>query len=403
MNNPSQQVIQGTVYSVLLTVSFSHLLNDLMQSIIPSVYPVIKENYNFTFTQIGVITLVFQITASILQPFVGAYTDKRPKPFSLALAMVFTLFGILVLSQASQFYMFLVAVALIGLGSSIFHPEASRVAYLASGGRKGFAQSVFQLGGNIGSAIGPLLAAVFVITQGQGAIAWFGLVPILGMVILFQLGKWYRDHLIQRKNNPGTSFSDYANNLSKKRIRWSLFILLTLLFSKYFYMAGMTNYFTFYLIEKFQVSIQASQYYLFAFLFAIALGTIIGGPLGDRFGRKYVIWFSILGAAPFTLLLPYVGLFGAVSLAILIGFIMASAFSAILVYATDLIPGKIGMISGLFFGFMFGIAGIGSVVLGRLADLSGIDLMFKVCSYLPLIGIITVFLPDDAVLRRGRR
>jgi FSR family fosmidomycin resistance protein-like MFS transporter len=293
-------------------------------------------------------------------------------------------------------------VALIGLGSSIFHPEASRVAYLASGGRKGFAQSFFQLGGNVGSAIGPLLAAVFVITQGQGAIAWFGLVPILGMVILFRLGKWYRDHLIQRKNNPGGSFSDYAHSLSKKRIRLSLFILLALLFSKYFYMAGMTNYFTFFLIDKFQLSIQASQYYLFAFLFAIALGTIVGGHLGDRFGRKYVIWFSILGAAPFTLLLPYVGLFGTVFLAILIGFIMASAFSAILVYATDLIPGKIGMISGLFFGFMFGIAGIGSVVLGHLADHSGIDLMFKVCSYLPLIGIIAAFLPDDGLLRKVR-
>lgn len=392
----SQQnsMVQKTVFTVLFTISFSHLLNDMMQSVIPSIYPIVKDKYHFSFTQIGFITLAFQLTASILQPFVGAYTDRKSKPFSLTLAMVFSLAGIIALSLASSFISFILAVCLIGLGSSVFHPEASRVAYLASGGKKGLAQSIFQLGGNAGSAIGPLLAAIIVLPHGQLSIVWFSLVAILGMVILFAIGKWYQARIQLRKSNPATIPAETAPGISKNRVVISIGILLVLIFSKFFYMASMTNYFTFYLIEKFNVTVEESQYYLFSFLAAVAIGTIIGGPIGDRFGRKYVIWFSILGAAPFTLLLPYVNLFWTVFLAILIGIIIASAFSAILVYATDLVPGKIGMIAGLFFGFTFGMAGIGSAVLGWAADKVGIEYVFKLCAYLPLIGIITVFLPN---------
>ena len=392
----SQQnsMVQKTVFTVLFTISFSHLLNDMMQSVIPSIYPIVKDKYHFSFTQIGFITLAFQLTASILQPFVGAYTDRKSKPFSLTLAMVFSLAGIITLSLASSFISFILAVCLIGLGSSVFHPEASRVAYLASGGKKGLAQSIFQLGGNAGSAIGPLLAAIIVLPHGQLSIVWFSLVAILGMVILFAIGKWYQARIQLRKSNPATIPAETAPGISKNRVVISIGILLVLIFSKFFYMASMTNYFTFYLIEKFNVTVEESQYYLFSFLAAVAIGTIIGGPIGDRFGRKYVIWFSILGAAPFTLLLPYVNLFWTVFLAILIGIIIASAFSAILVYATDLVPGKIGMIAGLFFGFTFGMAGIGSAVLGWAADKVGIEYVFKLCAYLPLIGIITVFLPN---------
>ena len=392
----SQQnsMVQKTVFTVLFTISFSHLLNDMMQSVIPSIYPIVKDKYHFSFTQIGFITLAFQLTASILQPFVGAYTDRKSKPFSLTLAMVFSLAGIIALSLASSFISFILAVCLIGLGSSVFHPEASRVAYLASGGKKGLAQSIFQLGGNAGSAIGPLLAAIIVLPHGQLSIVWFSLVAILGMVILFAIGKWYQARIQLRKSNPATIPAETAPGISKNRVVISIGILLVLIFSKFFYMASMTNYFTFYLIEKFNVTVEESQYYLFSFLAAVAIGTIIGGPIGDRFGRKYVIWFSILGAAPFTLFLPYVNLFWTVFLAILIGIIIASAFSAILVYATDLVPGKIGMIAGLFFGFTFGMAGIGSAVLGWAADKVGIEYVFKLCAYLPLIGIITVFLPN---------
>ena len=387
-------IVQHTVFTVLFTISFSHLLNDMMQSVIPSIYPIVKDKYHFSFTQIGFITLAFQLTASILQPFVGAYTDRKSKPFSLTLAMVFSLAGIITLSLASSFISFILAVCLIGLGSSVFHPEASRVAYLASGGKKGLAQSIFQLGGNAGSAIGPLLAAIIVLPHGQLSIVWFSLVAILGMVILFAIGKWYQARIQLRKSNPATIPAETAPGISKNRVVISIGILLVLIFSKFFYMASMTNYFTFYLIEKFNVTVEESQYYLFSFLAAVAIGTIIGGPIGDRFGRKYVIWFSILGAAPFTLFLPYVNLFWTVFLAILIGIIIASAFSAILVYATDLVPGKIGMIAGLFFGFTFGMAGIGSAVLGWAADKVGIEYVFKLCAYLPLIGIITVFLPN---------
>lgn len=387
-------ITQKTVFTILFTISLSHFLNDLMQAVIPSIYPIVKDQYNFSFTQIGFITLAFQLTASILQPLVGAYTDKNNKPFSLTLAMAFTFAGVIALSLAGSFVSFLVAVILIGLGSSVFHPEASRVAYLASGGRKGLAQSIFQLGGNAGSAIGPLLAAVIVLPNGQISILWFTLAAIAGMIILFAIGKWYQERIQIRKRNPAIVLTEIAPGISKSRVIISISILLILVFSKYFYLAGMTNYFTFYLIEKFNVTVAESQYYLFAFLAAVAVGTIIGGPIGDRFGRKFVIWFSILGAAPFTLLLPHVDLFWTILLAIVIGVILASAFSAILVYATDLVPGKIGMIAGLFFGFMFGMGGIGSALLGWIADEVNIEYVFRLCAYLPLIGAITVFLPN---------
>jgi len=390
----SKAIVQKTVYSILFTISFTHLLNDMMQSVIPAVYPMLKQSFHFSFTQIGIITFTFQLTASLLQPFVGFYTDRKPKPYSLAAGMGFTLLGIIMLSTASSFFMILVAVSLIGMGSSVFHPESSRVAYLASGGKKGLAQSIFQLGGNAGSAIGPLLAALIVIPYGQFYIIWFALFAILAILVLIQIGKWYQGHLYLKQANPIAAPVESGPNISRKRVIISLSILLVLIFSKYFYMASMTSYFTFYLIDKFHVSVQQSQLYLFAFLAAVAAGTVIGGPLGDRFGRKYIIWISILGAAPFTLLLPYVNLMWTVVLAVLIGVIISSAFSAILVYATDLVPGKVGMIAGLFFGFAFGMGGVGSAVLGWLADQTSIEYIFKICAFLPLIGIITGFLPN---------
>lgn len=387
-------MVQKTIYSILFTISFTHLLNDMMQSVIPAIYPLIKQKFHFSFTQIGMITLAFQLTASLLQPFVGFYTDRKPRPFSLAIGMAFTLTGLIALSMASNFWLILLAVGLIGMGSSVFHPESSRVAYLASGGKKGLAQSIFQLGGNAGSAIGPLLAALIVMPYGQFYIIWFALAAIIAILILIQIGKWYKGHLYLKKANTVAAQHETGPGISKKRITISLVILLVLIFSKYFYMASMTSYFTFYLIDKFHVSVQHSQLYLFAFLAAVAAGTVIGGPLGDRFGRKYIIWISILGAAPFTLLLPYVDLTWTVILAVIIGLIISSAFSAILVYATDLVPGKIGMIAGLFFGFAFGMGGVGSAVLGWLADRTSIEYIFKICSFLPLIGIITGLLPN---------
>jgi FSR family fosmidomycin resistance protein-like MFS transporter len=387
-------MVQKTIYSILFTISFTHLLNDMMQSVIPAIYPLIKQKFHFSFTQIGMITLAFQLTASLLQPFVGFYTDRKPRPFSLAIGMAFTLTGLIALSMASNFWLILLAVSLIGMGSSVFHPESSRVAYLASGGKKGLAQSIFQLGGNAGSAIGPLLAALIVMPYGQFYIIWFALAAIIAILILIQIGKWYKGHLYLKKANTVAAQHETGPGISKKRITISLVILLVLIFSKYFYMASMTSYFTFYLIDKFHVSVQHSQLYLFAFLAAVAAGTVIGGPLGDRFGRKYIIWISILGAAPFTLLLPYVNLAWTVTLAVIIGLIISSAFSAILVYATDLVPGKIGMIAGLFFGFAFGMGGVGSAVLGWLADRTSIEYIFKICSFLPLIGIITGLLPN---------
>nr|WP_237488211.1 MFS transporter [Hufsiella ginkgonis] len=389
----AKNAAQSTVYAILFTISFTHLLNDMMQSVIPAIYPLLKRNYHFSFTQIGMITFTFQLTASLLQPFVGFYTDIKPKPYSLAVGMTFTLLGLLALSMASGFPFILLAVALIGAGSSVFHPESSRVAHLASGGKKGLAQSIFQLGGNAGSAIGPLLAALIIVPFGQFSIAWFALAAIAGILILVQVGKWYGGHLHLKKASAKTGPLN-GQALSTRKVAAAISILLVLIFSKYFYMAGMTSYFTFFLIDKFHLSVQQSQLYLFAFLAAVAAGTVIGGPLGDRFGRKYVIWGSILGAAPFTMLLPYASLGWTVVLAVLIGVVIASAFSAILVYATDLVPGKVGMIAGLFFGFAFGMGGIGSAVLGWLADRTSIDHVFKICAFLPLIGIITAFLPN---------
>lgn len=389
----AKNLTQKTVYSVLFSICFAHLLNDLQQSVIPAVYPVLKENYHLSFSQIGLITFTFQLTASLLQPFVGFYTDRRPRPYSLAIGMVFTLSGLTLLSFASDFFMILLSVALVGVGSSIFHPEASRVAYLGSGGKRGLAQSIFQLGGNTGSAIGPLLVALIVVPYGQGHIIWFILASVLAILVLFRIGNWYSNHLSLRAQGKVPT-DEIRAPLSKRKTTISIGILLVLIFSKYFYMAGLSSYLTFYMMDKFHVSVQDSQLHLFAFLASVAAGTLVGGPLGDRFGRKYVIWFSILGAAPFALMLPYANLFWTGILSVVIGFILSSAFSAILVYAQELMPGKVGMISGLFFGFAFGMGGLGSALLGYLADHTGIRFVFEICAFLPLIGIVTAFLPN---------
>lgn len=388
------EIVQKTIYSILFTISFSHFINDLLQAVIPSVYPLFKEKFDLNFTQIGLITLTYQLTASILQPFVGMYTDKNSKPYSLIIGMSFTLLGLFFASIAASFYYLLVSVALIGIGSSIFHPESSRVAHLASGGKKGLAQSIFQLGGNAGSAIGPLLAALIVIPFGQSHIIWFCLIALIGIFVLYKIAIWYSSQLELKQQNKIAPEKIATHHLSKNRITFSLMILLVLIFSKYFYLTSITSYYTFFLIDKFHVSIQQSQIYLFSFLGSVAAGTLIGGPLGDKFGRKYVIWISILGAAPFTLLLPYVSLFWVGILSIIIGLIISSAFSAILVYATELLPGKVGLVAGLFFGFAFGMGGLGSAILGKLADETSIAYVFNVCAFLPLIGILTAFLPN---------
>jgi MFS transporter, FSR family, fosmidomycin resistance protein len=387
-------VAEVTVLPILLSISFSHLLNDSIQSLIPSIYPIVKKSFNLSFAQVGLITFTFQLAASLLQPFVGFYTDRNPKPFSLAVGMSFTLAGLIFLSLANSFGATLLSVALIGIGSSIFHPEASKVAYMASGGRRGLAQSIFQVGGNAGTALGPLLAAIIIVPYGRTHILYFGSLALIAIIVLITIGKWYQNntHLIKSKHNNQTSGNILL--FSKKKIAFSISILLLLIFSKYFYLASMSSYYTFYLINKFGLSVQNSQIHLFIFLAAVAAGTFIGGPLGDRFGRKYVIWFSILGVAPFTLLLPYVSLFWTTLLSVIIGFILSSAFSAILVYAQELMPGKVGMVSGLFFGFAFGMGGIGSAVLGVLADHTSIFYVYKVCAFLPLIGLITGFLPN---------
>jgi FSR family fosmidomycin resistance protein-like MFS transporter len=387
-------IAQATVFPILLSISFSHLLNDSIQSLIPSIYPIVKSSFNLSFAQVGLITFTFQLAASLLQPFVGYYTDRNPKPFSLAVGMSFTLVGLIFLSFANSFEATLISVGLIGIGSSIFHPEASKVAYMASGGKRGLAQSIFQVGGNAGTAIGPLMAAIIIVPYGRTHILYFSLLAMIAIFVLITIGKWYKNntHLIKLKyNNQST---DNIQLFSKKKITFSVIILLLLIFSKYFYLASMSSYYTFYLINKFGLSVQSSQIHLFIFLAAVAAGTFIGGPLGDRFGRKYVIWFSILGVAPFTLLLPYVNLFWTSILSVFIGFILSSAFSAILVYAQELMPGKVGMVSGLFFGFAFGMGGLGSAVLGVLADHTSIFFVYKVCAFLPLIGLITGFLPN---------
>jgi FSR family fosmidomycin resistance protein-like MFS transporter len=389
-----------TVFRILLSISFCHLLNDTLQSLMPAIYPLLKSSFHLDFGQIGLIALTVQLTASLLQPVVGLYTDHRPQPYSLAVGMSITMIGLLAFSMAPSYGTVLAAAALVGIGSAVFHPESSRVARMASGGQHGMAQSLFQVGGNAGSALGPLLAFVFV--KGQSSIAWFSFLALLGIVLLTNIGTWFR------KNKPlhpksiavepelltsaGSVHPDTA--LSSKKIAWSLAILVALMFSKFFYLSSLMSYYTFYLMGKFHLSIQNAQLHLFIFLGAVAAGTFIGGPVGDKLGRKYVIWCSILGVLPFTLLLPYANLFWTSILSIIIGLILASAFSAILVYAQELMPGRIGAVSGLFFGFAFGMGGVGAAILGKLADLTSINFVYQVCAFLPAIGILTAFLPD---------
>jgi FSR family fosmidomycin resistance protein-like MFS transporter len=388
---PLQISAERVAVPILAAISVSHLLNDLIQSLLPAIYPILKDNYRLDFGQIGLLTLTFQMSASLLQPLVGIFTDRRPQPFSLVVGMGFTLVGLLTLSQAHSYPLLLLGAALVGMGSSVFHPESSRVARMASGGRHGLAQSVFQVGGNAGTALGPLLAAFIVVPFGQGSIAWFSAVALLAMLILFAVGRWYRDKLVELKAKPRAA--ERKSSFSRRRIAVSITILMLLVFSKNFYMAGLTSYYTFYLIAKFQVSVQDAQVYLFIFLGAVAAGTLLGGPVGDRIGRRYVIWISILGVLPFTLLLPYVGLFWTAVLSVIIGLVLASAFSAILVYATELVPGRVGMIAGLFFGLSFGMGGLGAAALGQLADMTSIETVYKVCSFLPAIGLLAYFLP----------
>jgi FSR family fosmidomycin resistance protein-like MFS transporter len=384
--------VSTTSLTLLVALSFSHLLNDTMQSLLPAVYPLLKGAYHLSYAQIGLITLTNQGTGSILQPVVGTYTDRYPKPYSLAIGMAFTLIGLVLLALASSFGVILLAAIFIGLGSSVFHPEASRVAHRASGGRHGFAQSIFQVGGNMGTSIGPLLAALILGPGKQYRILWFSLLAFTGIIVLTQIGHWYKRNMARASGQRKDQRPD--TGLSRRRTLISLAILVALMFSKFFYLASMTSYFTFFLISKFHLSVQASQFHLFIFLFAVAAGTIIGGPLGDRFGRKRVIWTSILGVAPFSLLLPHVDLFWITVLTMVIGITLASAFPAIIVYAQELVPGKVGMIAGLFFGLAFGMGGIGSAVLGKLADHTSINFVFGICSFLPLIGLLTGFLPN---------
>jgi len=385
--------VPSTVLTVLFAISFSHLLNDTVQALLPSIYPMLRDSFNLSFAQLGWITFTFQCTASLFQPVVGFITDKRPMPHSLAVGMGLTFVGLLALAVANSYALVLVSAATIGLGSAIFHPEASRVAYMAAGPRRGFAQSLFQVGGNTGSALGPLLAALVIVSRGRGYLAWFALVPMLGAVVLWKIGTWQKENFHRIKPRP-VAGGHAAPTLPRGRVIAALSVLVALIFSKYVYLTSMTTYYTFYLIHHFQVSVRTSQLLLFVFLFSVALGTIIGGPIGDRIGRKRVIWASILGVAPFTLLLPYVGLTATVVLTVFIGTILASAFSAILVYAQELVPGKVGMIAGLFFGLAFGIAGIGSAALGHLADRTSIEFVFRLCAFLPLIGLLTALLPD---------
>ena len=380
----------GTAVPILIMLSVCHLLNDMIQSLLPAIYPLLKQSYALDFAQVGLITLTFQITASLLQPFVGIYTDRHPLPHSLAIGMGFTLSGLLLLSRATSFPMLLCAAALVGSGSSVFHPESSRVARMASGGRHGLAQSIFQVGGNIGSASGPLLAAFIVMPRGQSSVAWFAIAALTAMVMLVKIGGWYAHHLpahhaaraVLKKSGP-----------PRHTVVTSMAILGALIFSKYFYLASLTSYYTFYLIEKFHLSAQSAQLHLFAFLGAVAAGTVIGGPIGDRIGRRYVIWGSILGVLPFTLLLPHADLFWTTVLSVIIGVILASAFSAIIVFAQELVPGRTGVISGIFYGFAFGMGGLGAALLGMLADHIGIEAVYGICAYLPAIGLLAWFLP----------
>jgi FSR family fosmidomycin resistance protein-like MFS transporter len=380
----------GPAYIVLGGISFSHFLNDTMQSLIPSVYPILKASYALDFAQIGLITLAFQFTASLLQPMVGHFTDRKAQPFSLAIGMGSTFFGLLLLSIAHSYAIILVAAALVGLGSAVFHPESARIARLASGGRFGFAQSVFQVGGNLGSSMGPLLAASIVVPFGQPSIAWFSSIAFLAIIVLWRIGLWYRPQIAAKKFTPPAPHPDAPDS---RRVRIALVVLVALLFSKQLYTSSLSSYYIFYLIDKFGVSTQTAQVYLFIFLASNAIGAFLGGPLGDRFGRKYVIWFSILGALPFTLALPYAGLFTSAILTVFIGAIISSATSSIIVFAQELMPHRFGMISGMFFGVAFGFGGLGAAVLGRVADHTGIAFVYQLCAFLPAIGLLAVFLP----------
>lgn len=383
--------MQGTTYAVLFAISFCHLLNDMMQALLPALYPVLKSGFDLDFGQIGLITLTFQLTASLLQPAVGLYTDHRPQPYSLVAGMGFSLLGLVILSIAPSYPLLLLSAGMVGLGSAVFHPESSRVARMASGGQHGLAQSLFQVGGNTGSAVGPLLAAFVVVPRGQRSVAWFSAAALAGMIILARVGGWYAAH---GRAAARTGAPIEPHPLPRNKVVAALAILLVLVFSKNVYLASISSYYTFYLMENFGVSVQSAQLYLFLFLGAVAAGTIIGGPVGDRLGRKRVIWVSILGVLPFTLALPYVNLFWTGVLSVAIGVVLASAFSAILVFAQELVPGRVGMVSGLFFGFAFGTAGIGAALLGDLADRTDIDLVYRLCSYLPALGLLTALLPD---------
>jgi len=397
---PPRPAVRETALGILGAISLCHLLNDLMQSVIPAVYPILKDSYALDFGQIGLITFANQATASLLQPVVGYFTDRAPKPYSLATGMAFTLAGLVLLSFAPSFGVVLAAVACVGIGSSIFHPESSRVARLASGGRHGFAQSLFQVGGNAGSAMGPLLAAFIVLPNGQRSIAWFAVTALVAMTILTRVGSWYQAHLVEQASRPRRA---PAAGMPERRVLRSLAILVALVFSKNVYLASLTSFYTFYLIHKFGVSVQSAQIHLFILLGAVAAGTFIGGPVGDRIGRKYVIWVSILGVLPFTLLLPYANLLWTEVLTMVIGLILASAFSAIVVFAQELVPGRVGTISGLFFGFAFGAGAVGAALLGVLADATSIELVFTICSFLPAIGLLTYFLPNLEPARRIAR
>jgi FSR family fosmidomycin resistance protein-like MFS transporter len=383
----------GAALRVLAAISFCHFLNDMMQSVVPAVYPILKASYRLDFGQVGLITLTSQMTASILQPVVGLYTDHRPTPYSLSVGMGFTLFGLFVLAMAPGFSMILVAVALIGIGSAVFHPESSRVARMASGGQHGLAQSLFQVGGNAGSSLGPLLAAFIVVPQGQRSIAWFSLAALIAIVVLARVGSWYKARRAAAAKSPALHAEPQAR-LPKKNVAIALAVLIALVFSKYFYLASLVSYYTFFLMSRFHVSVRTAQIYLFVFLGAVAAGTIIGGPVGDRIGRKPVIWCSILGVLPFTMILPYANLYWTAILTIIIGVVLASAFSAILVYAQDLVPGKVGTISGMFFGLAFGMGGIGAALMGKLADRTSIEFVYRVCAFLPAIGLLAAFLPN---------
>jgi len=384
-----------TAFAVLAGISVSHLLNDTIQSVIPAIYPMLKDSFALSFAQVGLMTLTLQVTASVLQPLVGLYTDRRPTPYSLVIAMAFSLVGLLLLSVAPTYAMVLAAAALMGVGSSVFHPESSRIARMASGGRHGLAQSLFQVGGNAGSALGPLLAAFLVVPYGRSSLAWCSLLALVAMIILSKIGGWYRARSSASSTGAASRPSSIAPpRLSRRRVGWSIAILGALIFSKYFYLASLSSYYMFYLISRFHVSVRTAQIDLFVFLAAVAAGTILGGPVGDRFGRKVVIWGSILGVLPFTLLLPRATLFWTPILTVLIGLVLASAFSAIVVFAQELVPGRVGLISGVFFGFAFGMGGLGAAVLGQLADVIGIEAVYQLCAFLPVVGLLAAFLPS---------